>query len=140
MFEKATAIPHAGIQDVDKQFKTLKKKGNCNLFSHKAIRSSYEFFKTCPCVPDRIGIWKCWFLRSRCGTGWRTGVAGEKPLEARERNNKLNPHMSSTPEVEPGPKWWEKSDLTTVPSLSQVSTSSPCPFRSFTKTQFLSQK
>ena len=73
-------------------------------------------------------------------TGWRTGVPREKPLEARERNNKLNPHMSSRPEPEPGPKWWEKSDLTTVPSLSQVSTSSPCPFRSFTKTQFLSRK
>ena len=44
--------------------------------------------------------------------------------------------MSSRPELEPGPKWWEVSDLTNVPSLSQVSTSSPCPFRSFTKTQF----
>ena len=44
--------------------------------------------------------------------------------------------MSSRPELEPGPEWWEASDLTTAPSLSQVSTSSPCPFRSFTKTQF----
>ena len=44
--------------------------------------------------------------------------------------------MSSRPELEPGPKWWEVSDLTNVLSLSQVSTSSPCPFRSFTKTQF----
>ena len=27
------------------------------------LRSSWELFETCPCVPDRIGIWKCWFLR-----------------------------------------------------------------------------
>ena len=44
--------------------------------------------------------------------------------------------MSSRPELEHGPEWWEASDLTTAPSLSQVSTSSPCPSRSFTKTQF----
>ena len=42
-----------------------------------------------PCVPDRIGIWKCWFLRRG-----RTGVPGEKPLRAKERtNNKLNTHV-----------------------------------------------
>lgn len=44
--------------------------------------------------------------------------------------------MSSRPELEPGPEWREASDLTTAPSLSQVSTSSPSPFGSFTKTQF----
>ena len=38
-----------------------------------------------------------------CGEG-KTGVPGEKPLGARKRtNNKLNPHMASTPGVEPGP-------------------------------------
>ena len=38
--------------------------------------------------PDRIGIWKCWFLRRG-----ETGVHGEKPLGAKKRtNNKLNPH------------------------------------------------
>ena len=37
-----------------------------------------------------------------------SGVPGEKPLGARERtNNKLNPHMASTPGFEPGPHWWE---------------------------------
>ena len=36
----------------------------------------------------------------------KTEVRGEKPLGARERtNNKLNPHMASTPGVEPGPHW-----------------------------------
>ena len=34
----------------------------------------------------------------------KTAVPGEKPLGARERtNNKLNPHMASTPGFEPGP-------------------------------------
>ena len=34
----------------------------------------------------------------------KTEVPGEKPLGVRERtNNKLNPHMTSTPGVEPGP-------------------------------------
>ena len=48
----------------------------------------------------------------------KTGVPGEKPLGARERtNNKLNPHMASTPGFEPGPQWWETSALTTAPSL-----------------------
>ena len=50
----------------------------------------------------------------------KTGVAGEKHLGAKERtNNKLNPHMASTPGFEPGPHWWEASALTTAPS---------CPF------------
>ena len=43
-------------------FKT-KKIVNCNLFTNEALRSSYELVKTCPCVPDRIGIGKCCFLR-----------------------------------------------------------------------------
>ena len=38
---------------------------NCNLFTHGALGSSWELVETCPCVPDRIGIWKCWFLRRR---------------------------------------------------------------------------
>ena len=47
-----------------------------------------------------------------------TGVPGEKPLGARERtNNKLNPHMASTPGFEPGPQWWEASSLTTATPL-----------------------
>ena len=32
-------------------------------------------------------------------------------------NNKLNPHMTPSPGIEPGPHWWEASVLTTVPSL-----------------------
>ena len=45
-------------------------------------------------------------------------VPGEKPLGAKERtNNKLNPHMASTPGFEPGPHCWEASVLTTAPPL-----------------------
>ena len=48
----------------------------------------------------------------------KTGVPGENPLGAKERtNNKLNPHMASTPGFEPGPHWWEASALTTAPHL-----------------------
>ena len=46
-----------------------------------------------------------------------TLVRGENPLGARQRtNNKLNPHMASTPGFEPKPHWWEANALTTAPS------------------------
>ena len=52
-----------------------------------------------------------------CGEG-KTGVPGEKPLGAEKRtNNKLNPHMTSSPGIEPGLYWWKASALTTAPSL-----------------------
>ena len=45
-------------------------------------------------------------------------VPGEKPLGAKERTkNKLNPHMASTPGVEPAPHWWKARALTTAPPL-----------------------
>ena len=48
----------------------------------------------------------------------KTGVPEEKPLGAKTRtNNKLNPHMTPGPGIEPGPHWWEASALTTAPSL-----------------------
>ena len=44
-----------------------------------------------------------------CGEG-KTGVPGEKPLGAEKRtNDKLNPHMTSSPEIEPGPHGWKAS-------------------------------
>ena len=69
-------------------------------------------------------MWMCWFLVKLefgsvgfWGEG-KTGVPEEKPLWARERtNNKLNPHMVSTPGFEPGPHWWEASVHTTAPPL-----------------------
>ena len=45
----------------------------------------------------------------------KTRVPGEKPLGAEYRtNNKLNPHMSPGPGIEPGTHWWEESALTTA--------------------------
>ena len=42
----------------------------------------------------------------------------EKTFGARTRtNNKLNPHMTPSPGIEPGPHWWEASALTTAPPL-----------------------
>ena len=52
-----------------------------------------------------------------CGEG-KTGVPGEKPLGAEKRtNNKLNRHMASRPQIEPGLHWWKASAFTTAPSL-----------------------
>ena len=65
-----------------------------------------------PLFPARIGIWNVVF----CG-GRKTGAPGKTPLGTETRtNNKLNPHMTLSPGIEPGPHWWEASALTTVPS------------------------
>ena len=37
----------------------------------------------------------------------KTGVPGEKPLGAKYRTNKLSPHMTPGPEIEPGTHWWK---------------------------------
>ena len=59
---------------------------NYDLFTQEAL------VETCPCVPDRIAIWKCWLLRTE-----ENGSTRKKPLGARERtNNKLNPHKYGT--------------------------------------------
>ena len=56
----------------------------------------------------KVGFW---------GEG-KTGVPGEKPLGAEQRtNNKLNPHMMSSPVIEPEPHWWEARTFTTAPTL-----------------------
>ena len=45
----------------------------------------------------------------------KTGVPGEKPLGAEKRtNNKLNPHMTSSPGIDPRPHWWKASALTSL--------------------------
>ena len=40
-----------------------KKMLNCNLFTHEALKISWELVQRCTCILNRIGIWKCWFLR-----------------------------------------------------------------------------
>ena len=50
----------------------------------------------------------------------------EKTLGARTRtNNKLKPHMTPGPGIEPGPHWWKASALTTAPSLLPVEALKP---------------
>ena len=54
----------------------------------------------------------------------KTRVPGEKPLGAEMRpNNKLHPHMTSSPRIEPGPHWWKASALTTAPSVLPLTAS-----------------
>ena len=66
-----------------------------------------------PLFPGRIGIWKCWFLRRE-----ENRSTQRKTLGGRTRaNNKLNPLMTPSPGIKPGPHWWEASALTTAPSL-----------------------
>ena len=66
-----------------------------------------------PCIPDRIWIWKCWLLRREENRRTRRKTPGEST----RTNNKLNPHMTAGPGIEPRSHWWEASALTTTPSL-----------------------
>ena len=48
----------------------------------------------------------------------KTVVPGEKPLGAEKRTkNQLNPHFASSPRIDPEPRRWKASALTTAPSL-----------------------
>ena len=48
----------------------------------------------------------------------KIGVPREKPLGSKWRtNNKLDPHMTPGPGIEPGTHYWEASALTTAPFL-----------------------
>ena len=53
------------------------------------------------------------------GRGWEEDRSTRrKTSRSKERtNNKLNPHMTPGPGIEPGPHWWEASALTTAPTL-----------------------
>ena len=89
-------------------FKNFVSKIYGNLFTHGALRTSL-----CLCVPDRIGIWKCWFLRR--GENRRTW---RKTSRSKQRtSNKLNSRMALTLGFEPRPHWWEANALPTAPSL-----------------------
>ena len=41
----------------------------------------------------------------------------KNPRSKARTNNKLNPHMTPGPGIEPGTHWWEASALTTAPTL-----------------------
>ena len=60
-----------------------------------------------------------------------------KTLGAGKRtNNKLNPHMTSGPGIEPGSHWWEASALTTTPSLLPPCMFSVSDFATLSASQF----
>ena len=44
--------------------------------------------------------------------GKNLSAQGREPV-----NSKLNPLMTPSPGIEPGPHWWEAGDFTTAPSL-----------------------
>ena len=50
-------------------------------------------------------------------------------------NNKLNPHMTPSPGIDPGPHWWEASALTTAPSLLLA-----CTFMSYQNSETLKNR
>ena len=57
----------------------------------------------------------------------KTRVPGENPFGAKMRtNNKLNPHMASTPGNKPAPHWWVASTLITRPPLLHPLPPPPC--------------
>ena len=61
--------------------------------------------------------------------------AGEKPLGARTRiNDKLNPHMTLSPGIEPGPHWWEASALPLRHPRSRFQLALPLSTRAFNET------
>ena len=86
----------------------------CILICLRTERLGDPFLRPCLSVSERSK--SNWNLEVFCFYGeGKTGVPGEKPLEARERtNSKLNPHMASTPGFKPGSHWLEASVLTTV--------------------------
>ena len=48
------------------------------------------------------------------------GFRGEGKTGAVKRTNKLSPHMTPSPGIEPGPHWWKASALITAPILLPI--------------------
>lgn len=87
----------------------------CYNLEHLGLKNSGKGVRA---IWDRIGLWKCWFLKR--GETW---VHGEEPLGASERTKtKLNPHMVSALGFEPRPRLWEGAltPLSAPPLLPNV--------------------
>ena len=54
--------------------------------------------ETCRCVPDRIGIWKCWILRR--GENWNT--QGTASRSKREKKRQTQPTYMALTDLNPG--------------------------------------
>ena len=102
---------------INKHYELVQKIVNCNLFTHRVLRSLYELVETCPCVP-----WSNWNLKVLVFKERGKSEYPEKNLseQGKRTNNKLNPHMASTSGFEPGPHWWEESALTITPALHRA--------------------
>ena len=72
----------------------------CNLFTHRAPRSSQELRKKCPrAFQDQIGIWKCWFFRrGENRSTWR------KISQSRVENQ---PQTQTTYDTRSGNRTWD---------------------------------
>ena len=81
---------------------------NGNVFTHVAPENSQELVYACTCVPDRIEIWKCWFLT----TGENRSTPRKTSRSKDRTNNKVNPRMVPGPGIETGPLWGAWSSLT----------------------------
>ena len=75
----------------------------------------------CPCIPDRIGIWKCWFLRR----GENRSTLRKTSRSKGENQQQTQPTYGVDAGFEPGPHWWEVSALTTAPPLFPLLTWEP---------------
>ena len=69
---------------------------------------------------DQIRIWKCWFLRR----GENRSSRGKTSRSREENQNKLNPHMASSPGIDPEPHRWQRvlSPLRHTCSLMRIKT------------------
>ena len=75
----------------------------CNVFTHETPKSSRSSFKGVRAFQVELEFGNVGFF-------WRkkNRRTQRKTLGARTRtNNKLNPHMTPRPGIEPGPHWWE---------------------------------
>ena len=88
-----------------------KKNVICLPTEHQGVHKNS--FRNVRAFQDRIGIWKCWFLRRGENRSTRRKTSRSRV----ENNNKLKPHMTPGPGIEPGPHWWEANALTTAPTL-----------------------
>ena len=101
-------------------FASCKCKCKCNLFTHGAPRSTKNSFKRGRAFPDRIGIWKCWFLR-------RGENRSTRRKASRSRVENQQQTQPTCPGIEPGTHWWEASALTTAPTLGRSTTDIKIP-------------
>ena len=69
-------------------------------------------------IPGQIGIWNLKIIMLSFEERGKPEYPEKKLPGAKERTNqKLSPHVASTPGLEPGPHWWEATALTTATPL-----------------------